>query len=181
MTRLPGDFSMERYGLKVRLVREEDAAFILELRTDARLGRFLHATDDDMEKQVAWIKDYKMREARGEEYYFIYFSGDAPIGVNRIYNIHPLYATGGSWICKPGLPAKQVFATSIICREIIFDLLNIPENRIDVRKGNKQVLWYHRITGGEITHESELDYFLTITRESFAQKKENLLKMLGLN
>lgn len=178
---LPADFELEKYGLHVRFVNEEDAAFILRLRTDKQLNRFIHETDESLDKQRAWIAAYKQREAAGEEYYFIYFDGDKPIGVNRIYNIHEDYATGGSWICVPGIPVKQVFATSIICREIIFDVLQLSENRIDVRKNNKGVFRYHQLTGGVITGETDLDYFLTITKDSFEKKKASLLKMFGLN
>lgn len=179
MTILPENFTLHKYGLDVRFVTEDDAAFILELRTNEKLNRYIHATDADVEKQKAWIREYKLREKRGEEYYFIYFQGNTAIGVNRIYNIHEDYATGGSWICKPGFMPKYVIAMSIICREIIFDILKIPENRIDVRKGNVDVLKYHKATGGVVTHESDMDYYLTITRESFNDKKERLLKRLG--
>jgi hypothetical protein len=45
MTPLPSNFELDRYGLHVRLVREEDAEFILSLRTDPKLSRFIHPTE----------------------------------------------------------------------------------------------------------------------------------------
>ncbi len=69
-TQLPSNFELEKYGLHVRLVREEDAEFILQLRTDPLLSRFLHATKNNLQKQKEWIRDYKLREAKGEDYYF---------------------------------------------------------------------------------------------------------------
>ena len=44
---LPTDFSMERYGLKVRLATKNDTDFIMSLRTDAELSKFIHKTDND--------------------------------------------------------------------------------------------------------------------------------------
>ena len=44
---LDSDFSLDRYGLHVRLVNEEDAAYIVSLRSDLRLGRFLNETVND--------------------------------------------------------------------------------------------------------------------------------------
>ena len=62
---------IEKYGLKARLVEEQDAAFILSLRTDPKLSRFLHPTENDEEKQRAYIRGYKEREKQGKDYYFI--------------------------------------------------------------------------------------------------------------
>ena len=70
---LPSDFKIEKYGLVARFVKEDDAAFIVQLRTDPILSRFLHATDSSVEKQKEWIHSYKERESRGEDYYFIFF------------------------------------------------------------------------------------------------------------
>lgn len=65
------NFELERYGVKVRLVTEQDVSFILSLRTDKRLSRYLHKTDNDLVKQLEWMKAYKERERKGEDYYFI--------------------------------------------------------------------------------------------------------------
>jgi len=65
---LDRDFSLNRYGLHVRLVNEDDAEYILNLRTDHKLGRFLSKTVNDLEVQKQWIRDYKKREALGLEY-----------------------------------------------------------------------------------------------------------------
>ena len=71
--KLPKGFTLDKYGLHVRLVNEDDAAFIVKLRTDERLGQFIHATSPDVEQQKAWIRKYKEREAEGLEYYFIFY------------------------------------------------------------------------------------------------------------
>ena len=67
---------MNKYGIDVRFVEESDAEFILSLRTDPKLSRYLHATDNDVEKQRQWIRKYKEREAHGKEYYFMYIKNE---------------------------------------------------------------------------------------------------------
>ena len=101
------NFELERYGVKVRLVTEQDVSFILSLRTDKRLSRYLHKTDNDLVKQLEWMKAYKERERKGEDYYFIYTNDDGPFGLNRIYDIHGDCGTGGSWLCKPDTPGES--------------------------------------------------------------------------
>ena len=101
MKQLPLDFEITKYGLHCRLVNESDAAFIVQLRTDAKRSRFIHETDNDVNKQVEWIRNYKQREADGLEYYFIYDINGEPFGVYRIYNIFDDHCTEGSWVCLP--------------------------------------------------------------------------------
>lgn len=57
--------------INFRLVEETDAAFINSLRKNKKFNKFLSYVDDNISKQVKWIKEYKVREANEEEYYFI--------------------------------------------------------------------------------------------------------------
>lgn len=178
---LPANFELDKYGLHVRLVNEKDANFIVKLRTDPKLGRFIHLTDNDVEKQREWIRQYKVRENEGKDYYFTYYFNDEPIGVNRIYDIESTYATGGSWICKSGLPMELPILTLIILREIIFEILNLSYDRFDVRKKNFQVLRIHKLFGANKTFETELDCYFELSKESFEQKKSYVLDLLNIN
>ena len=62
MKKLDENFSLERYGLKVRLVNENDADFILSLRTDPNRTKYMITLDDEIESQRRWIQEYKKRE-----------------------------------------------------------------------------------------------------------------------
>lgn len=178
MKTLPSNFELDRYGLHVRLVREEDAEFILRLRTDEKLARYLHATDDNVEKQVEWIKQYKIREAAGEDYYFIYDKDGQNIGVNRIYDINydQEQVTAGSWICK----AEGMISiyTIIILRDIMFDIMGAKCDCFDVRKGNKKVQRLHEMCGAQKVSEDEQNYYYCLTSEDYEQNKEQILKLL---
>ena len=48
MIKLSSDFNLDKYGLHVRLVNEDDAEFIVSLRTDPKLSRFIHDTGNDV-------------------------------------------------------------------------------------------------------------------------------------
>ena len=178
MKTLPSNFELDRYGLHVRLVREEDAEFILRLRTDEKLARYLHATDDNVEKQVEWIKQYKIREAAGEDYYFIYEKDGQTIGVNRIYDINydQEQATAGSWVCKA--EGMMSIYTIIILRDIMFDIMGAKCDCFDVRKGNKKVQRIHEMCGAQKVSEDEQNYYYCLTSEDYKQNKEQILKLL---
>ncbi|HOS17100.1 MAG TPA: hypothetical protein PKX15_08845 [Bacteroidales bacterium] len=178
---LLNDFFLNRYGLNVRFVDENDAKFILELRVNPKLNKYIHYTEDDINKQIVWIKDYKLREKKGLEYYFIFLENKSPIGVFRIYNIKKTYATIGSWICKPDLIPEKSIATYIIGNEIFFDYLNLKESRFDVRKDNKHVVKLHKLFGAQIINENELDYFLKLSDSDFNNNKRKIINLLSLS
>lgn len=178
MTKLPENFELNKYGLHVRLVREEDAEFIVSLRTDKKLARYLHATDDSVEKQVEWIKQYKIRETAGEDYYFIYDKDGQTIGVNRIYDINydQEQVTAGSWICKAD--GMLSIYTIMILRDIIFDILGAKCDYFDVRKGNKKVQRLHEMCGANKVSSDELNCYYCLTSEAYKQNKEQILKLI---
>lgn len=178
MKTLPKDFELDRYGLHCRLVVEEDAGFILQLRTDPVLARFLHATENDLQKQKEWIHEYKLREAKGEDYYFIYSNDNGNVGVNRLYNIKTDSATAGSWICKSDADGMASILTLIILRDIIFDIMGAEYDNFDVRKGNKKVQRLHEMCGAEIVSEDELNYYYRLSSEDYRKNKEQILQLI---
>ena len=182
MTSLPSNFELDRYGLHVRLVHEEDAEFIVKLRINERNARFIHSTSPNIETQKAWIRSYKKREANGKDYYFIFSSHSQPVGVIRIYDIDYIKkrATAGSWVCEPELPMQIPISILIICREIMFDMIGAEKDCFDVRKGNKQVQRTHEIMGAEIVAEDELNYYFELPNAVFQEKKKDIINLLNI-
>ena len=176
--KLSSDFQYNKYNLSVRFVNEKDTDFILQLRTDVKLSRYLHQVNSSAEEQFEWIKKYKEREKEGSDYYFIYFDEDKPIGVNRIYNINATWATSGSWICKPDVDFEKKIYTLIIVREILFDYLGKQEDHFDVRKNNNTVIGIQKKLGSKIVSENEIDYFFNLKKEDFYLNKKKILALL---
>ena len=165
-------FSSIRYGLYVRLVIEEDAPFILKLRTDSRLNHFIHATENDLEKQVQWIREYKVRERQGKEYYFLFMGENGcKYGVSRIYNITDSSFTSGSWIFSPEAPFGAGFLGDIISREVAFELFPNKWNYFDIEKGNNNVQRYSLAFHPEVIGETETTVYYRIDRETFNRYK----------
>lgn len=179
--RLPAGFSLERYGVSVRLADVQDSDFILSLRTDKKLSRYIHNTDNDLAKQEEWMRAYKQREQEGKEYYFIYSHKGEKYGVNRIYNIQANDVECGSWICKQGISPELPMLCPIIIREIVFDVLGYSSFHFEVRKANKFVNRFHRLVGAIVTGETENDYLYRLTSASFSENKIKLLKQLNIN
>lgn len=184
--KLPDNFQIDKYGMHARLVKEEDAEFILKLRTDEKLGKYLHYTDNSVEKQRKWICEYKKRELAGIDYYFIFYYKQSPVGLNRIYNIHGDVFTTGSWIFEKAAPSECSIASAIIIREIAFDVcsLNFEDSFDGCHIDNKKVLKFNKMMGmkesGRIQDLKGIYVTLTLTKEDFEVNKDKILSLLNL-
>jgi len=171
MEKLPHDFTLERYGLQVQLVEENDAEFIVSLRTDPRLSKHIHSTSTDVEQQKQWIRDYKLREEQGLDYYFLFSIDGQPQGLARLYNITEDAFTQGSWIFSPDAVLGASILGSFICSEIGFEFLEKKVGYFDVRKDNN-IHWFIKTGQPEIIKADELNIYYKLLPEGFNQGKK---------
>lgn len=183
MNKLPSDFSMEKYGLQVRLVREEDAEFIVNLRTNPVKARFISATSANIEDQRKWIRNYKERERNGEDYYLVYLYQGKLAGVNRIYDIESNHFIHGSWIFSDDVPPYCPLAAGIIARELAFETLGFEEeiDSAGIHKDNQSVLQYVRTLGAEFTGTRMYpmgEYYTSkLSKDTFEQNKSRIIRL----
>lgn len=180
MERLSDNFRYKAFGLDVRLVKEEDVDYILSLRTNKHLARFIHHTDNNRENQIKWIQNYKLREQEGREYYFIYFFNGIPVGLNRIYNIFDYYGTIGSWICNPGNETEVSLATYILMFDLLFGHIKLDITIFDVRKENKHVWKLHKMLGAQSVGESDVDYYFTLNKDTYYKNRDYIINLFNL-
>ncbi|MGO9577748.1 MAG: GNAT family N-acetyltransferase [Terriglobales bacterium] len=87
----------------MRPVKVEDASFIVSLRTDPVLNRFVHEVSPRVEDQVAWIESYFKRSG---DYYFVVEDANTaePHGTIGLYDVslESRSAEWGRWILRRG-------------------------------------------------------------------------------
>lgn len=176
--KLPSDFALSRYGLDVRLINETDSEFIVALRTDTVLGRFINPTNSSVHEQVNWVRKYKERESAGTDYYFIYSQNGEPMGVNRLYNITKTEFTGGSFVFKRNCPFEIPVLATLIQLDIAFNMLGKELMYGDVRLDNHKVLKFHKLLHVEFTNQSDIDQFIRYRKETFNRRKPIIESML---
>lgn len=183
---LPVDFKGEKYGLTYRLVNEADADFIFKLRSDPILSKYIHDVSGGVEGQIKWIRNYKIREENGTDYYFIFFLRNNPIGLFRLYSIHDKTFTSGSWVMIPGTSSEFVLAVPMIIRELAFDTLGFEfeDNYDATHVDNKKVIKFNKMFGCKIyKHFMDVkgEYVaMSLTKEDFEANKPRLVSMLNL-
>lgn len=169
--------NIERYNLKLTTVDVTDAKFILELRTDPLLARYLSTTGAKIEDQIDWIRNYKIRETQGLEYYFLTrdAQGNA-LGTTRLSELGGECFELGSWLFSRNAPQGAAILADIITKEIGFEMLGFDCCKFNVRKENKSVLKYHKNYLPKIIGETDLDIFFKLDKSSFNQHKNKFLK-----
>lgn len=169
---------IEKYGLKLIPVDSTDASFIISVRTDERKSRFISPTDTDIQNQIAWIDQYKVREKEGKEYYFIGIDeAGERFATYRVYNIKSDSAEIGSWVTKPGYnKAQNSVKLDILMKEFVYEVLGFSKLTFEVRKNNKSVLKYHKMFGPMIVQETENDIFFLLNKEDFYFNRNKFFK-----
>ena len=183
--KLPQDFAGDKYGLSFRFVNENDAEFIYKLRSDKILSKYIHDIEGGVDNQRNWIREYKKREANGDEYYFIFLEKGTPVGVFRLYSIKGTTYTGGSWVMKPNSSLEAIVAVAVISREIAFNTLGMEfEDDYDAcHVDNKKVIKFNLKMGMKIyKHFQDVkgEYVaMSLTKEDFEANKNKMLKLIG--
>jgi len=173
------NFPSTYYGLIFRLVEESDAAFILGLRTDPKLSRYLSPTGGELTAQTEWIRAYKTREALGREYYFLYAdAAGKPLGVFRLYDITGKTVTSGSWLASPGNDEFASIKADLFLSKLIFEDLLFDKCLIDVRKANQKMVRYHRLFF-KIIREDEQDIYMYMDKDDYLRKYQYLTSILN--
>lgn len=153
--------------IRLREVCIEDAEFILSLRLDKVLGKFISPTDANLDKQIEWIKQCKKRA--NEFYFIIEGNGGIPYGAVRIYDITKKSYTFGSWIVKREAPAFMAIKAFFLINEVCFCKLGFPKAYFDTKKVNIKLLNFFRRLGSTQINEGEDRVYFSLT---YAQYKK---------
>ncbi len=169
---------MKSKNLNVCYVNESDADFILSLRNDKNLGKYLSVTDNSLYNQINWIKNYKNKEKKGEEYYFKAFDSEGDLGFFRLYNIDKenKVLTFGSFIMKNNHPKYAAIESMILAMEFAFKKLKMKKVLLDVRVKNEVAKNFYNRFGFKKIDENDLDEFYELTREDYDELFANNYK-----
>lgn len=143
---------------RLRPVDLEDAAFIVELRDDPILSRYLHEISPRVEDQVSWLERYFKQP---DDYYFIIEDADSGErhGAVGIYDLEDKNSSAqwGRWILKHGSMAALESAW-LIC-EAGFAKLGLASLFSRTLVENPRVVSFHDSFGASRTAVLE-GYFL---------------------
>lgn len=164
---------LESKTIRLRLVEETDAEFILKLRLDQRYNRFLSLVSSDIKDQTRWIREYKADEAAKNQFYFIIERNDGvPCGTVRVYDLREQSFCWGSWILNEDKTRYAALESAFLVYDFGFSELGYEKSHFDVMKGNDKVISFHKKMGACQIGEDKENFYFEISKNSVADAKE---------
>lgn len=142
------DLALDGHAFRLRPVRQDDAAFIVGLRTDPRLAQFLNRVSPDVAAQHAWLERYF---ARPDDYYFIVErrADGAAEGALGIYDVAggagERRAEWGRWVLRHGSLAAPESAW--LMYRLGFEALGLDLLYCRTIADNQRVVSFHASCG----------------------------------
>ena len=166
-------------NINMRTVDLDDATFIYNMRQNQIKTKYLSHVNGTMKDQENWIKSYKKREEKEEEFYFVIESKfEEKLGLVRLYDFKKDSFSWGSWIIKEGAPKTTGIESALQVYEFGFYQLQFQQSHFDVRKGNEKVIVFHQRLGAEIVDEDELNYYFNYSKIKYEAIKEKYKRYL---
>lgn len=177
------NFDLKASTIYLRLVTEDDAAFICSLRSDDKLNTYISKSSADVESQRIWISNYKNKEKAKEEFYFIICKNenDQAIGTVRLYDFKedPKSFCWGSWILNENKTKFAAIESALLVYEAGFSNLNFEQSHFDVMKGNEKVHSFHLKMGAQEVSEDTANVYYVFPYSQYEANKIHYKKFLG--
>ena len=153
-------------NLELKLISEEDAKFVLDLRRDPKKSIYISETSSKLSDQVDFIKNISKNPS--EKYFIVSDKARNKIGTIRIYNLGQDFFTWGSWVFRDGIPIMYAIEAALIIYKISLKY-ELGRAVFDVRKENISVLNFHANFGAKKLGEDNLNVFFEVTPELIKQ------------
>jgi RimJ/RimL family protein N-acetyltransferase len=158
--------------MHLRTAEEDDAGFILTLRLDPDLSKYIGSTDASIEKQRHWLRQKIHQE---NDYHMIIEANDASLlGVIALYHIDFEKKTfeWGRWIVKPAAPPYTALESALLCYILGFEILNLEKAVLGVMNDNVRTISFHKKFGATLVRQdSEAVWFEYTVKDFDAAKK----------
>ncbi|WP_086296451.1 GNAT family N-acetyltransferase [Campylobacter devanensis] len=167
-------------NINLRLVEVSDAKFIYDMRQDSK-SKYLSVVNSGVESQIEWIKEYKKREFKGSEYYFVIESkNNESLGLVRLYDFRGDSFCWGSWIIKDNAPSCCAIESVLCVYDFAFYELGFKQSHFDVRKDNIKVIAFHKRFGAIIVSEDDENYYFKFTLEDYIKTRKKYAKFCSV-
>lgn len=140
------DVTLAGHAFSLRPVHYEDAEFIVSLRNDSRLNKYLHSGASAQAAQTQWLESYFTRSG---DYYFVVeqLVGGAREGLVAIYNKDDDANTAewGRWVLRPG--SFAAIESAWLSYRVGFEILNLESLYCRTVVENRSVVSFHDSCG----------------------------------
>lgn len=171
-------------NITLRLATFNDAEFIYSLRTDEKLNQHVSKVLGTVENQLDWLKNYKLREVQGSEYYFVISRRDTNqlIGTVRLYGIiNNTIFSWGSWILNDNKTSTSALESACLIYKFAFEIKEFTLATFQVDKKNVLVSSFHLKSGAKIVSEDDVNFNFEFDLNAYKKFKNKFFKYFGEN
>lgn len=164
------DIHIEGFAFRLRPITLSDAKFIVELRSDLTLTKYLHPISLSIKDQEAYLEKYFTREG---DYYFV-IEGLQFEGFIAIYNIDKKdkKAEFGRWVLRRG--SQAAVESALLLYKVAFNHFNLDMVYCHTIKDNHKVVSFHNSCG--LSTERILNQHVTLNNISYDVVEQVLRK-----
>jgi RimJ/RimL family protein N-acetyltransferase len=138
----------------------DDAEFIVGLRTDPEIGKYLSHTSSDVALQVGWLEQYATDNT--QVYFIIEDKHGERFGTVRLYDPQGDSFCWGSWILRKERPKGFAMESALMVYRFAIGL-GFERAHFDVRKENEKTWKFHEWFGAVRVSETDEDYIYNIS------------------
>jgi RimJ/RimL family protein N-acetyltransferase len=128
----------EGFGIRVRPVQLDDAAFIVWLRNLDHVKGRLGDSATDVASQEKWLKNYFEKD--GDYYFMIETLSGIPVGTHGIYDVVGTSGETGRFIMRPGVAGAV--PTSLLSFDLAYEQMGLTELRATSVASNRKLHSY---------------------------------------
>ena len=161
--RLPKTISGKYVNLRTAEI--SDADFILSLRLNKKLSRYIKSTDPSIEKQKIWIE--KKQNQQNDYHMIIELKDGRRVGVIAVYDINDGVFEWGRWLIVPNSPIHIAIESCYLVYNFAFNTLKLNATKSKLRKKNKNVLKFHLNYGASIRSEDDEYIHISYRKEDY--------------
>ena len=163
-------------NLYLKEVNINDVDYILKLRTDKSLSKYLNHTANDRRKQIRWLREYFIRRKKKDEFYFIFQIKNKSyyknLGFSRIIKIKNDTFHFGGWILQKNNKPWIALECCLAIYEYAFNYLNYKKCLLWINLKNLDVIKYHKSLGAKFVKKDKKEIFLKFNLRDYIKLKK---------
>jgi len=154
-------------NVDLRKIQPSDAQFVVTLRTDPMLSKYLNPIDSRVEKQKEWIQESLLKN---EWYYVVQNKIGERVGLIRGYEWNENSFSFGSFIILPKARLYATFESAILFFETVFNETPVTFCNIFAKKNNFASINLSSRMGAEIVQVDSEYVYSQLTKKRFLEK-----------
>ncbi len=153
-----------------------DTSYILKLRTNKILSKYINPTSSNKNTQILWMKKYFIRRKKKKEFYFIFQKKKFKnFGIGRIIHLKKDIFHFGGWVLNTKSSPSLALESCLSIYEYAFNNLKYKKTILWINLHNKKVINFHKNLGAKPFKKTKTELFLNFNKDDYKKVKKKFI------